>query len=291
MAEKKKHTIVNAAGEDITAQHDKEKAEGIIHNAADAAAAGERPPVLDAKPVGNATGLRIGAIACWVVALVLEILAILVVFGKINITSGGPLVPMIILLILDLILVVLGAQFWKKANHIDPASEANPTKFWLWNNMGVIACALCFVPFIILLLSNKNADKQTKIVGTIVAVIALLIGGLMGYDFNPVSSEEKEAAMEVFADSDVYWTRFGKCYHTSDDCSSLNQSEQLTKGTVEQAIAANRTRLCSFCAKRDNITSVKTDDDALNEENADSIEEAIEELPGQTEEDTGDVAD
>ena len=29
---------------------------------------------------------------------------------------------------------------------------------------------------------------------------------------------------------------------------------------MEQAIAANRTRLCSFCAKRDEITGVVTDD-------------------------------
>ncbi|MBQ6312800.1 MAG: hypothetical protein IJI30_05950, partial [Lachnospiraceae bacterium] len=65
-----------------------------------------------------------------------------------------------------------------------------------------------------------------------------------------------------------------KCYHTHDDCQSFSQSEQLTKGTVEQAIAANRTKFCSFCAKRDDITNVKTDDEALNEENAQDIQEA-----------------
>ncbi|MBP1571276.1 MAG: hypothetical protein J6C76_05200, partial [Oscillospiraceae bacterium] len=59
---------------------------------------------------------------------------------------------------------------------------------------------------------------------------------------------------------DVYWSPFGKVYHTHDDCQSLNQSDQLTYGTVEQAIAENRTRLCSFCAKRDDITGVATDD-------------------------------
>ena len=64
--------------------------------------------------------------------------------------------------------------------------------------------------------------------------------------------------MEAITD-DVYWSPFGKVYHTHDDCSSLNKSDELTYGTVEQAIAANRTRLCSFCAKKDDITGVVTD--------------------------------
>lgn len=278
MAEKKKHTIVNAAGEDITVQHEKEKAEGVVHNASDAIAGGERPPVQQAKPVGNAKGLRIGAVILWVLAFAFEILAVLVIAGKINLTAENPTTPMIILLILDLACVIAGAQLWKKANHIDPASEANPTKFWIWNNMGLIVCALAFVPFVIILLTNKNADKKTKMIGAIVAVVALLLGGLLSYDFHPVSAEDKQEALQVFGDEDVYWTRFGKCYHTSDECSSLNQSDQLTKGTVEQAIAANRVRLCSFCAKRDGINTVKTDDEKLNEENADAISEAVEEL-------------
>ncbi len=287
MAEKKKHTIVNAAGEDITVQHEKEKAEGVVHNAADAIASGERPPIQQAKPVGNAKTLRIGAVILWVLALIFEILAVLVIAGKINLSANGPMVPMVIFLILDLACVIVGAQFWKKANHIDPASEANPTKFWIWNNMGLIVCAVAFIPFIIILLTDKNADKKTKTIGTVVAVIALLLGGLMSYDFHPVSAEDKQEALAVFGEEDVYWTRFGKCYHTSDDCSALNQSEQLTKGTVEQAIAANRVRLCSFCAKRDNITTVKTDDEDLNVENADAIEEAEEEL--QQEEDAAET--
>lgn len=265
MAEKKKPIIVNVEGEDITAQHEKEKAEGISQ---------VRPPIQQAAPVGNAKGLRIGAVALWVLAIIFEVLTVLVIFGKINLSFMPQLTQMIIFLVLDLACVVAGAQLWKKANHIDPVSEANPTKFWIWNNMGLIVCALAFVPFIILLLTNKNADKKTKMVGVIVAVIALLIGGLLGYDYNPVSAEDKQEAMAVFGEEDVYWTRFGKCYHTHDDCQSFSQSEQLTKGTVEQAIAANRTKFCSFCAKRDDITTVKTDDEALNEENAQDIQEA-----------------
>ena len=124
--------------------------------------------------------------------------------------------------------------------------------------MGVIACVLAFVPFIVLLLNNKEVDKKTKTIATVVAIIALLIGGVASYDFNPVSIEQKDAAVATIS-GNVYWAPFGKVYHTSEDCQALNQSETLTYGTVEQAIAAGRTRLCAFCAKRDHIDGVVTD--------------------------------
>lgn len=213
----------------------------------------------EAAPVGNAKGLRVGAVVLWVLALVMEVLALLVVLGKINLRFMPTLYQLIAFLVLDLVFVIVGAQLWKKANRIDPVSEANKLKFWLWNNMGVIACVVAFVPVIILLLSNKNLDKKTKTIATVVAIIALLIGGVCSYDFNPVSEEQQEAAINALGDEHVFWAPFGKVYHTHDDCQALNQSDALTYGTVEQAIAANRTRLCYFCAEKDNITGVVTD--------------------------------
>ncbi len=252
MAEPKKKKIVSAdTGEEVAAGSKKKTA---------------------AAPVGNAKGLRIGAVILWVFAIVFEVLALLVVLGKVDLRFMSQLAQLIVFLILDLACVIAGAQLWKKANHIDPASEKNKVKFWLWNNMGVIVCVIAFVPFIILLLTNKNVDKKTKTIATIVAIIALLLGGLFSYDWNPVSLEEKEAAVQALGSDDVYWTRFGRVYHTHDDCQALNQSEELTYGTVEQAIAANRTRLCSFCAKRDAITGVATDDADTG-----ALEEAVEE--------------
>jgi len=197
--------------------------------------------------------------------------------GKVNLNFMPSLWQMIAFLVLDLICVIVGSQFWKKANHIKPASEKNKTLFWLWNNMGLIVCAVCFIPFVILALTNKEADKKTKVIATVVAVIALLIGGACSIDYNPVSAEEQQAAMEAISD-DVYWSPFGKVYHTHDDCSSLNQSDTLTYGTVEQAIAENRTRLCSYCAKRDEITGVATDGkDVSDVEFEDEVEEEVEE--------------
>ena len=223
-----------------------------------AAPAKKAKVVKEAAPVGNAKGLRLGAVGLWVLAIVMEVLALLVVIGKINLKFMPTLYQLIAFLVLDLAFVIIGAQLWKKANRIDPVSEANKLKFWLWNNMGVIACGVAFVPIIILMLTNKELDKKTKSIAVVVAVIALLIGGVCSYDFNPVSEEQQQAAISA-VEGDVFWAPFGKVYHTHDDCQALNQSDTLTYGTVEQAIAANRTRLCSFCAKNDNITGVVTD--------------------------------
>ena len=251
MAEPKKKKIVSAdTGEEVAAGSRKKTA---------------------AAPVGNASGLRIGAVILWVFAIAFEVLALLVVLGKVDLHFMSQLAQLIVFLILDLACVIIGAQLWKKANHIKPASEKNKLKFWLWNNMGVIVCVVAFVPFIILLLTNKDIDKKTKAIATVVAIIALLIGGVASYDWNPVSAEQQEAAITALGTDDVYWTRFGHVYHTHDDCQALNQSEELTYGTVEQAIAANRTRLCSFCAKRDAITGVVTD-----EVDTSALEEAVE---------------
>lgn len=256
MAEPKKKKIVDAdSGKEVKAGSRKKKA---------------------AAPVGNATGFRVGAIALWVVALAFEVLAYLVLIGKINLNFMPTLWQMIAFLVLDLICVIVGSQFWKKANHIKPASEKNKTLFWLWNNMGLIVAVVCFFPFVILALTNKEADKKTKVIAAVVAVIAMLIGGACSIDYNPVSAEEQQAAMEAISD-DVYWSPFGKVYHTHDDCSSLNQSDTLTVGSVEQAIAANRTRLCSFCAKRDEITGVTTDGKDVSDVEFEEVEEEVEE--------------
>ncbi len=241
MAEEKKKKIISAdSGEEVEAGSKK------------------KTGMKEAAPVGNAAGLRVGAIILWVLALGFEILALLVVLGKINLHFLPTIWQLIILLVLDLACVIIGSQLWKKANHIKPASEKNPFLFWLWNNLGVVVCVFAFVPIIILMLANKNLDKKTKVIAVVVAIIALLIGGVASYDFNPVSQEQLAAAESAITD-DVYWSPFGHVYHTHDDCQALNHSDQLTYGSVEQAVAANRTRLCSFCAKRDEITGVVTD--------------------------------
>ncbi|MBD5512006.1 MAG: hypothetical protein HDR08_12260 [Lachnospiraceae bacterium] len=213
--------------------------------------------VKEAPKTGNATGLRIGAVLLWLAAFGLEILALMIFCGNVTLSflPLSTLAQVIVMLVLDLVLVIIGSQLWKKSNHIDPASEKNKLKFWLWNNMGVIACVIAFVPFIVLALTNKEADAKTKKIASIVAIVALLIGGIASYDFNPISEEQKAEAMAELGDTIVYWTPFGKVYHTDTDCQALNRTDTVTEGTVEQAIAANRTRLCKYCENRDAAAS------------------------------------
>lgn len=229
--------------------------------------------VKQAAPTGNATGLRIGAVALWVAAIAFEVLAILFWGKKIVWDFMSNTALMIIALVLDLICVVAGNLLWKKSNRIDPASEKNKVKFWLWNNLGVIVAALAFIPFVIIALTDKKADKKTKTIAVIVAAVALLVGVLFGLELDPPSQEDLQAAMYEI-DGDVFWAPSGEAFHTSPDCQAFTQSVELFTGSVEEAFAANRTRLCSFCAKRDGIDGVRTDDVDVSDYEVEPKEEA-----------------
>ena len=214
-------------------------------------AEGERKPASgQIKVEGNSTGLRIGAIALWAVALAMEVICVLFIGGKASFMAQ--LTGIILFLVLDAAACIAGSLLWKKANHIDPASEANKTKFWLQNNLGVIIACLAFIPVIVYLLTRKDLDPKTKTIGTVVAVIALAVSGLFGYDFNPVSQEDLQE-MYSSEDVDVYWVATGTKYHTHADCQHLNAStqEELVVGSIGQAEEAGKLELCKTCYKRD----------------------------------------
>lgn len=197
----------------------------------------------------GATERRIGAIICWLAAIACEIVAICLYSGKIEITFMNTLVALVALLVIDLILVIVGSMLWKKANHIDPASEKNKVKFFLWNNMGVIACIIAFLPFIIMILTDKeNKDPKMKKIAGIAAAIAIVIGVLFSIDWNPISQEAKTE--QVKYQNSVYFTQFGKKYHLYDDCAHINSSDTKTEGTVEEAINHGCNDVCKTCAKK-----------------------------------------
>ena len=152
---------------------------------------------------------------------------------------------------LDLIFVIIGSLLWKKANHIDPASEKNKTKFWLWNNLWTILSVIAFLPIIILIFTDKELDKKSKgIVGT-VAIIALAIAGLASYDWNPVSMEWLERAeqevLQVSPSGTVYWAEHSKKYHVDQDCPAFSRSETVYEGTVRDAYERWLTDPCRRC--------------------------------------------
>ena len=204
------------------------------------------------NPKGDAKKYRIGAVCLWLLALVMEVIAILGLFGKIPTLGLDKVVFLIIFIVLDLVFFIPGSLLWKKANHIDPMSEKNKTKFWLWNNLGTILSVLAFLPIIILVFTNKDLDgKQKGIVG-VIAILALLIAGISSYDFNPVSSEqlakaEKEVTAATGGLDRVYWGKYSKKYHVDPDCPAFSQSKEVYEGTVAQAYEKKLTDPCRRC--------------------------------------------
>jgi hypothetical protein len=200
----------------------------------------------------KAKNLRIFAIISWIVAIGFEIGAIFLL-RKIPIQTTW----LIVLIAADLIFAVTGSLLWKRSNRLNPASEKERIKFFIQNQLGAIISIIAFLPLVILILTNKDMNgKQKSLVGAI-AVIALLIAGFMGIDFNPPSQEKylaETAQVETLTGQNlVYWTKSGTRYHIYSDCYHINtdKTEEIFSGTVAQARELkNITELCSTCRSR-----------------------------------------
>ena len=200
----------------------------------------------------RATTRRILAIILWLIAIFFEVVGILRLNGNINWFSNLDVTTfLIICIVLDLIFFIPGSLLWKKANHIDPASEKNKTKFWIINNLGTILSVIAFLPIIIVVLTNKDLDKKSKTIVTVIAALALVIAGVSSYDFNPVSSEQLDRAeqevLNVSGGNTVYWAPHSKKYHVDPDCPAFSQSETVYEGTVKQAYERGLTEPCRRC--------------------------------------------
>ena len=246
---------------------------------------------VDSIPKEGAKPRRIFAVILWVLAIACEAVGILNIFKKITLPDClSQLTWLIILIVADLIFLVIGSMLWKKANHIDPVSEKNKTKFWLWNNLGSIVAVVAFLPLIIIIFTNKDLDGRTKKIAGIVAIVALLIGGIASYDFNPVSSEQLEAAKaEVIANGNydrdektgepiVYWVTNSKKYHINSKCQHINRSnntsDEIMAGTLEDAFQRGLTEPCRTCIK--SMEKIK-------EEQAKNVEDTVKEVTEKTE--------
>ena len=225
------------------------------------------------------------AIALWVAAIVFEVLAFLVFNGTIANIPFNATVCLVALIVLDLICVVIAGQLWKQANHIDPPSEANKASFFLKSQLGAILSAVAFAPIIVLMLTDQNADEQTKKIGAIAAAICLAIGIGTSIDYHPVSAEDLAEAEETaiaLGDGTVYWTTFGHVYHLDPDCPHILGSADIYQGDVQAAFEAGRTRACKTCAKRSGSDVMMdlsaTDDEVAESAVAEAVTEAEAEL-------------
>lgn len=215
-------------------------------------------------PKKRANCKRIWAVVCWIIAIAFEVIGILRLTDVINWFSGLELSTfLIICIVLDLIFVIIGSLLWKKANHIDPISEKNKTKFWLWNNLWTILSVIAFLPLIILVFTNKDLDKKSKKLVGGIAIVALVVAGLASYDYNPVSSEQLERAekevLQVSPSGTIYWAKYSKKYHVDKDCPAFSNSETVYEGTVRDAYARWLTDPCRRC-----IPEYHEDEDADN---------------------------
>lgn len=209
---------------------------------------------------------RVLAILFWLIAIAFEVIWILRLNGNIDWFSNMEVVTfLLICLWIDLVFVIIWSLLWKKANHIDPASEKNKTKFWLWNNLGSILSILAFLPIIIIVFTNKDLDKKSKGLVGWVAIAALAIAFLGSYDWNPVSSEQllraEQEVLQVSPSGTVYWATYSKKYHVDKDCPAFSNSDTVYEGTVRDAFEKGLTDPCRRC-----IPEYKWDEDEHDHE-------------------------
>lgn len=215
-------------------------------------------PSAEAK--SQATGLRVGAWAFWLVALIGEALAVywLVWLEPFKPTAEAPwyldsdnaMFVLIGMLVGIGLLAVAGSQLWKKANRLDPAKKAEPFRFFVQNQLGAIMTIIAFLPLIILIFLNKDMDGKQKGIAGGIGIAVLVIATLLGISWNPPSVEEyanegqigdyTEIVEELTGQDYVTWTASGDVYHLCLDASAVNRESAdnaIYEGTVDAAHA------------------------------------------------------
>lgn len=203
---------------------------------------------------GKAKQLRLFAMLAWIMAIAGEVFAIL------KLINNETMTMLIVAIVVIMALAITGSMLWKKSNRLDPASEKDKLRFFVQNQLGAIMAALAFLPLIIVIFTNKDLDGKTKgIVGTI-GMVALLIAGIAGIDFNPPSVEKYTEQINAQTDliknlnNDVdlvYWTNKGGKYHLDSNCQHIRNREQ-HNGTVADAWEERKigdSELCATCRK------------------------------------------
>lgn len=207
-----------------------------------------------AESKGKAKQLRLFAFLAWIIAIAGQIFTIL------KLISNDTLIWLIVAIVIILILAITGSTLWKKANRLDPASEKDKVRFFIQNQLGAIMGVLAFLPLVILIFMNKDVDGKTKGIAGSIAVVALLLAGISGADFNPPSIEkytqeinEQTSTLKKlnFDNDNVYWTRAGNKYHIFEDCQHIKGRDEINNGTVKLSWEEKGiSELCKTCEKR-----------------------------------------
>lgn len=234
-----------------------EKAQELANEAVKNNTDGVWKPTAEAK--GKATTFRIIAAIFWAAAIAAEAVAIFWLLKQSN--QSWFLWALIGGIVLIGILAVVGSQFWKKANQLDPAKKSEPVRFFVQNQLGVIISIIAFLPLIILIFLNKDMDGKQKGIAGGIAIAVLVAAGLLSADFNPPSVEENTAnqvanegqidpyaaiVTELTGEDFVTWTLSGSVYHLCTDASAVNLTSadnQIYSGDVATAHTAGKAGL------------------------------------------------
>ena len=201
----------------------------------------------------KAKQLRLFAMLAWIVAIALQIFAIF------KLITNETMVWLIVVIVVILALAVGASMLWKKANRLDPASEKDKVKFFIQNQLGAIMGVLAFLPLVILIFTNKNIDGKTKGIAGSIAVVAMLIAGISGVDFNPPSvekytkeiNEQTTTLKNLNLQDNVYWSSAGNKYHIYEDCYHIANRKIKSSGTVKESFEQKGiSELCKTCEKK-----------------------------------------
>lgn len=204
-------------------------------------------PTPEAKK--QATTQRWIAAGLWALAIAGEAVAIFWLLRQVPFTTGH-LIGLIGAFLVIGALALIGAQLWKKANRLDPASRSDPIRFWVQNQLGLIIAIIAFLPLIILVFTNKNmTGKQKAVAGSIGVVVAVLVS-VFAVDWSPVSQEqyadETNIVEQLTGEDRVYWTPAGSVFHVCEAVPDVNresEANEIRVGTVAQAHAEGKDRL------------------------------------------------
>ncbi len=219
--------------------------------------------VFEASPEAKSKAFtyRIIAFVLWFLAIGGE------VYAALKLIRPETMTWFIVAVVIILILAVVGNFLWKKANHLDPASETQKFRFFIQNQLGAIMSVLAFLPLVILVFTDKNMDKKSKTITGVVAVVAMLIAGTSGIDFNPASIEKYTAEINQQTEelhkinpnlNAVYWiggtalaADASHKYHIYKDCYHIRGKSNIHEGSIKDAFGANgESKLCLTCKAR-----------------------------------------
>jgi len=135
-----------------------------------------------------ATRLRLFAAIAWVIAIGGEIAGIILLYK--HVFDHGHLALLIALLVGIAIFAIAGSLMWKAANKHDPASKAEPFKFFVQNQLGAIITLVAFLPLLVLIFMDKDMDPKNKKIAGGVGVVVAVIAALIGVSYHPPSVEQ-----------------------------------------------------------------------------------------------------